>query len=31
MRPGFVWGVVFGVAGTWAWHAFVRPMPRRTG
>jgi len=29
MRPGFVWGVVVGVAGTWAWHAFVKPMPRK--
>lgn len=30
MRPGFVWGVIFGVAGTWAWHAFVKPMPRKS-
>jgi hypothetical protein len=27
MRSGFVWGVVVGVAGVWAWHKFVRPLP----
>jgi len=24
----FWWGVAAGVVGTWAFHAFVRPMPR---
>jgi hypothetical protein len=24
----FWWGVAAGVAATWAFHAFVRPMPR---
>lgn len=31
MRPqtrGFIWGVILTFAGTWAWHAFVRPLPR---
>lgn len=26
MNGSFVWGVVIGVAGTWAFHRFVRPM-----
>lgn len=26
MRPGFWTGVVVGVAGTWAFHKFVKPM-----
>lgn len=26
MNGRFVWGVVVGVAGTWAWHKFMRPM-----
>lgn len=30
MRPGFIWGVVVGIGGTWVWHAFVRPMPRKS-
>ena len=31
MRPGtrgFLWGVVISFAGTWAYHAFIRPLPR---
>lgn len=26
MSRGFVWGVVVGAGGVWAWHKFVRPM-----
>lgn len=26
MNASFFWGVVVGVAGTWAFHKFVRPM-----
>lgn len=26
MNRSFVWGVVVGVGGTWAFHRFVRPM-----
>ena len=26
MTGKFVWGVVVGVAGTWAWHKYMRPM-----
>lgn len=26
MNPRFFWGVVVGVAGTWAWHKYMRPM-----
>ena len=26
MRLGFGWGVIAGVAGTWAFHKYVRPM-----
>lgn len=29
MNKNFWWGVVIGVAGTWAWHAFVKPMPTK--
>jgi hypothetical protein len=25
----FWWGVGLGVVGTWAFHAFVKPMPRK--
>jgi hypothetical protein len=34
MRPstlGFIWGVVIAVGGTWAYHAFVKPLPRPAG
>lgn len=34
MRPatrGFLWGVVLTFAGTWAYHAFIRPLPRPSG
>lgn len=34
MRPGtrgFLWGVALTFAATWAYHAFVRPLPRATG
>lgn len=27
MKPGFVWGVIIGVGGTWAFHKWVRPLP----
>jgi hypothetical protein len=27
----FWWGVALGVVGTWAFHAFIRPMPRKEG
>lgn len=29
MRGNFVWGVVVGVAGVWAYHRFVKPMPSK--
>lgn len=25
---GFLWGAVAAIAGTWAFHAFVKPLPR---
>lgn len=31
MRSGFVWGVLVGVAGTWAFHKWVRPIPTSAG
>lgn len=30
MNGSFVWGVVIGVAGVWAFHKFVRPIPGKT-
>jgi hypothetical protein len=27
VNKSFVWGVVVGLAGTWAYHAFLRPLP----
>lgn len=30
MNKNFVWGVVVGVAGTWAYHAFFRRLPAKT-
>lgn len=27
MNKSFVWGAVVGVAGVWAYHAFLRPLP----
>jgi hypothetical protein len=27
MRPGFLWGVIVGVAGVWAFHKFMGPLP----
>lgn len=27
VNSSFVWGAVVGVAGVWAFHRFVRPMP----
>lgn len=27
MRPGFLMGVLVGVAGVWAFHKFVSPLP----
>jgi hypothetical protein len=30
MFTGTFWlGVLVGVGGTWAWHAWVRPMPTK--
>jgi hypothetical protein len=31
MRGGFWTGVLVGVAGTWAYHKFVKPMPGTGG
>jgi hypothetical protein len=34
MRPGtraFIWGLLIGAGGMWAYHAFARPLPRPTG
>lgn len=31
MRPGFMWGVIVGVAGVYAWHKFVKPLPGGKG
>jgi hypothetical protein len=28
---GFWWGVAAGVAGTWAFHKWVRPLPGAAG
>lgn len=30
MNGSFVWGVVIGVAGVWAFHKFVRPIPGKS-
>ena len=30
MNRQFLWGVVVGVAGVWAYHAFVKPLPGKT-
>lgn len=27
MNRSFLFGVVLGVGGVWAWHRFVKPMP----
>lgn len=27
MNKSFVWGVIVGVGGVWAYHAFLRPLP----
>lgn len=27
MKHHFLWGVAAGVLGTWAYHAFLRPLP----
>lgn len=27
MNKSFVWGVLVGVGGVWAYHAFLRPLP----
>jgi hypothetical protein len=31
MKGSFVWGVVVGVAGVWAFHALVKPLPAAKG
>lgn len=31
MRPttrSFLWGAVVGLGACWAWHAFVKPLPK---
>lgn len=30
MDRKFVWGVIVGVAGVWAYHAFIRPLPGKS-
>lgn len=27
MNRSFVWGVIVGVGGVWAYHRFVKPIP----
>lgn len=27
MNRSFVWGVIIGVGGVWAFHRFVKPIP----
>jgi hypothetical protein len=27
VNKSFVWGVIVGVGGVWAYHAFLRPLP----
>lgn len=29
MGKGFWWGVGVGVVGTWAFHAFLKPLPTK--
>lgn len=29
MNKSFLWGVAAGLAGTWAWHAFFKPLPSK--
>lgn len=31
MNKSFAWGVVVGVAGVWAFHRWVKPMPTQAG
>ena len=31
MDRKFFWGMVVGVAGVWAYHHFVKPMPGAKG
>ena len=31
MNRSFVWGVIVGVGGLWAFHKFVRPVPGKNG
>jgi hypothetical protein len=31
MRPGFLGGVVVGVAGVWLYHRYVNPIPSKKG
>lgn len=31
MNGSFVWGVVIGVVGVWAFHRFVKPIPGKNG
>lgn len=31
MNRNFFWGVVVGVGGVWAYHAWLRPLPGAKG
>lgn len=31
MDAKFIWGVVLGVAGVWAYHAWIKPLPSKKG
>jgi hypothetical protein len=31
MQPGFFWGLILGVAGVWAYHRFLGPLPGGKG
>lgn len=31
MNRSFVWGVIVGVGGVWAFHRFVKPIPGKNG
>lgn len=30
MNRSFVWGVIVGVGGVWAYHRFVSPLPGKS-
>lgn len=31
MRHPMFWGFVMGIGGVWAYHAFVKPLPKPKG